>query len=138
MPVISGLSRTLARPPRAPERHGTSAWLTESYRDPALPACAITRHRPGVWPCGMRGGRQPGVCRRTRHDKAGTGPRSPMQQEPSARVVSKSDIEYRLLVPFLLHVTLTQTLILIIRITTSYRAIELGLPVIWLGIIATG
>jgi len=35
-------------------------------------------------------------------------------------------------------VTLTQTLILIIRITTSYRAIELGLPVLWLGIIATG
>jgi len=61
-----------------------------------------------------------------------------MQQEPSARVASQSDIDYRLLVPFLLHVTLTQTLILIIRITTSYRAIELGLPVIWLGIIATG
>src|SRR6478672_10915167 len=33
---------------------------------------------------------------------------------------------------------LIQTLILIIRITTSYRAIELGLPVVWLGIIATG
>ena len=61
-----------------------------------------------------------------------------MQQEPSARVASQSDIDYRLLVTFLLHVTLTQTLILIIRITTSYRAIELGLPVIWLGIIATG
>ena len=29
-------------------------------------------------------------------------------------------------------------MILIIRITTSYRAIELGLPVFWLGIIATG
>jgi MFS family permease len=61
-----------------------------------------------------------------------------MQQEPSARVAAKSDMDHRLLVPFLLHVTLTQTLILIIRITTSYRAIELGLPVIWLGIIATG
>src|SRR5262249_13969554 len=33
---------------------------------------------------------------------------------------------------------LIQTLILIVRITTSYRAIELGLPVVWLGIIATG
>src|SRR5262249_6892815 len=70
--------------------------------------------------------------------RSGTGPRSPMQQEPSARVASRSDMDYRLLVPFLLHVTLTQTLILIIRITTSYRAIALGLPVIWLGIIATG
>jgi MFS family permease len=61
-----------------------------------------------------------------------------MSQEPSARVARASDIDYRLLVPFLVHVTLTQTLILIIRITTSYRAIELGLPVIWLGVIATG
>jgi len=61
-----------------------------------------------------------------------------MKHEPSARIAAESDIDYRLLVPFLVHVTLTQTLILIIRITTSYRALELGLPVIWLGIIATG
>src|SRR5258705_11073983 len=61
-----------------------------------------------------------------------------MIEESSARVAPRSDIEYRLLIPFLSHVTLTQTLILIIRITTSYRAIELGLPVLWLGIIATG
>src|SRR3954447_9961472 len=61
-----------------------------------------------------------------------------MSEEPSARVVPGSDLDYRLLIPFLVHVTLTQTLILIIRITTSYRAIELGLPVFWLGIIATG
>jgi hypothetical protein len=61
-----------------------------------------------------------------------------MNEEPSARVAEPSDIDYRLLIPFLTHVTITQTLILIIRITTSYRAIELGLPVLWLGIIATG
>jgi MFS family permease len=61
-----------------------------------------------------------------------------MKQEPSARVAADSDIDYRLLVPFLVHVTLTQTLTLIVRITTSYRALELGLPVVWLGIIATG
>src|SRR5215468_8070048 len=61
-----------------------------------------------------------------------------MIEEPSARVATPSDIDYRLLIPFLAHVTLTQTLILIIRITTSYRALELGLPVIWLGLIATG
>src|SRR4051794_41978558 len=60
-----------------------------------------------------------------------------MSEEPSARVVPGSDLDYRLLIPFLVHVTLTQTLILIIRITTSYRPIELGLPVLWLGIIAT-
>jgi MFS family permease len=61
-----------------------------------------------------------------------------MTEGPSARVAPTSDIDYRLLVPFLVHVTLMQTLILIIRITTSYRTIELGLPVIWLGFIATG
>jgi MFS family permease len=69
-----------------------------------------------------------------------------MNQEPSAGgaqgttqgVAKGSDIDNRLLIPFLTHVTITQTLILIIRITTSYRAIELDLPVIWLGIIATG
>src|SRR5262249_29982631 len=61
-----------------------------------------------------------------------------MIDEPSARVAPESDIDYRLLIPFLTHVTLLQTLILIVRITTSYRALELGLPVVWLGIIATG
>ncbi len=61
-----------------------------------------------------------------------------MDQQPSARVAPASDIDYRLLLPFLAHVTLTQTLILIVRITTSYRALELGLPVLWLGIIAAG
>jgi MFS family permease len=61
-----------------------------------------------------------------------------MNEEQRARAVPGSDIDYRLLVPFLAHVTLAQTLILIIRITTSYRAIELGLPVLWLGLIATG
>jgi MFS family permease len=61
-----------------------------------------------------------------------------MIEEPSARVPPEGDLDYRLLIPFLAHVTLLQTLILVIRITTSYRAIELGLPVVWLGIIATG
>jgi MFS family permease len=61
-----------------------------------------------------------------------------MTEEPSTRVAPGSDIDYRLLVSLLVHVVLTQALILIIRITTSYRAIELDLPVVWLGIIATG
>lgn len=59
-------------------------------------------------------------------------------KEPNALAASPKDIDYRLLVPFLLHVVLAQTLVLVIRITTSYRAIELELPVLWLGIIATG
>ena len=61
-----------------------------------------------------------------------------MPQEQSTPGADTSDLDYRLLIPFLAHTTIVQTLILIIRITTSYRAIELGLPVVWLGIIATG
>jgi MFS family permease len=61
-----------------------------------------------------------------------------MSQEPSAHAAARRDIHYRLLIPFLIHVTLVQTLILIMRITTSYRTIELGLPVLWIGIIAAG
>src|SRR5262249_21307038 len=64
--------------------------------------------------------------------------RSVMIEERSARIAPKGDIDYRLLIPFLPHVVLLQTLILVIHITTSYRAIELGLPVLWLGIVATG
>ncbi len=61
-----------------------------------------------------------------------------MSEEQNAPVPQTSDINYGLLIPFVAHVALLQAMILIIRITTSYRAIELGLPVFWLGIIATG
>jgi MFS family permease len=60
-----------------------------------------------------------------------------MMHEPSARP-PPSGLDFRLLIPFLTHVTLMQALILIVRVTTSYRALELGLPVLWLGLIATG
>src|SRR5207253_9273792 len=61
-----------------------------------------------------------------------------MSDEQSEELALGGDVQYRLLISFLLHVVLAQTLILLMRITTSYRAIELGLPVVWLGIIATG
>ena len=61
-----------------------------------------------------------------------------MSEEQQAPVSQTSDIDYRLLYPFVAHVVLLQSMILIVRITTSYRALELGLPVFWLGIIATG
>lgn len=61
-----------------------------------------------------------------------------MSEEQKPALPHKSDIDYGLLFPFMAHVVLLQTLILIVRITTSYRAIELDLPVVWLGIIATG
>jgi predicted MFS family arabinose efflux permease len=47
-----------------------------------------------------------------------------------------SDIDYRLLVPLLLTSVVIQTVYAIVRVTTSYRAIELDLPVVWLGVIS--
>lgn len=48
----------------------------------------------------------------------------------------KSEIDLRLLIPLLLSTTLIQMVTAIIRITTSYRAIELNLSTAWLGVIA--
>jgi predicted MFS family arabinose efflux permease len=48
----------------------------------------------------------------------------------------KSDINYRLLVPIVLFAGIVQATYALVRVTTSYRAIELDLPVIWLGIIS--
>jgi predicted MFS family arabinose efflux permease len=60
--------------------------------------------------------------------------------QPAARGEGRrtdaSDTDYRLLVPLLLNSTIIQAVYAIARITTSYRAIELDLPVIWLGAIA--
>lgn len=59
--------------------------------------------------------------------------------QPAARGEAgtrKSDIDYRLLVPLALNVAIIQAVYAIVRVTTSYRAIELNLPVVWLGIIS--
>jgi len=45
------------------------------------------------------------------------------------------DIDVPLLVPLFLHAVLLQMLVPLVRVGTSYRAIELGLPVVWVGII---
>jgi predicted MFS family arabinose efflux permease len=58
-----------------------------------------------------------------------------LQKFLSARAV-KSDIDYRVLVPLLVHAAVIQTIYAIVRVTTSYRAIELHLPVVWLGLIS--
>ena len=47
-----------------------------------------------------------------------------------------NDVDYRLLVPLLVNVAVIQAVYAIVRVTTSYRAIELKLPVVWLGIIS--
>lgn len=46
------------------------------------------------------------------------------------------DTDYRLLVPLLATSVVIQTVYAIVRVTTTYRAIELNLSVVWLGIIS--
>jgi MFS family permease len=53
----------------------------------------------------------------------------------AARVL-RSDVNYRLLVPLMLNAAAVQAVMAIARVTTSYRVVELGLPVVWLGIIS--
>jgi MFS family permease len=57
-----------------------------------------------------------------------------MLQKPA--VEAPSDIDYRLLVPVLVNSLLIHIVITLVRVTTSYRAVELGLPIIWLGVIS--
>ncbi len=52
--------------------------------------------------------------------------------------MAASDIKYRLLIPFLLHSALFQIVTSLTRVTVSYRAIELDLPITWYGAISSG
>jgi MFS family permease len=47
-----------------------------------------------------------------------------------------SDSDYRLLVPLLISTMLVQLITAMVRVTTSYRAVELDLSIVWLGLIA--
>jgi MFS family permease len=47
-----------------------------------------------------------------------------------------SDVDYRLLVPLLASTGLVQMITAMVRVTTSYRAVELNLSIVWLGLIA--
>lgn len=59
----------------------------------------------------------------------------PMFEKLAARART-SEVDLKLLIPLLLSTTLVQMVTAIIRITTSYRAIELNLSIAWLGLIA--
>ncbi len=47
-----------------------------------------------------------------------------------------SDTDFRLLVPLLVSTMLVQLITALVRVTTSYRAVELNLSIVWLGLIA--
>jgi MFS family permease len=62
-----------------------------------------------------------------------------LQQSPAQQSLARAaapDIDWRLLGPLLANAVMVQTVIGIIRVTTSYRTIELDLPIVWLGVIS--
>src|SRR5215213_1969099 len=56
--------------------------------------------------------------------------------EKLASRLRSSDTDYRLLVPLLISTMLVQLVTAMVRVTTSYRAVELNLSIVWLGLIA--
>jgi MFS family permease len=58
-----------------------------------------------------------------------------MFEQLAARFRS-SDTDFRLLVPLLISTLLAQLVTALVRVTTSYRAVELDLSIVWLGLIA--
>jgi hypothetical protein len=56
--------------------------------------------------------------------------------EKLAARIRESDTDYRLLVPLLASTMLVQLVTAMVRVTTSYRAVELNLSIVWLGLIA--
>jgi MFS family permease len=60
-----------------------------------------------------------------------------MLQQTDVRAAAP-DIDWRLLAPLLANAFMVHTVIGVVRVTTSYRTIELGLPVLWLGVISAG
>src|SRR5262247_2261514 len=56
----------------------------------------------------------------------------------ATRPTGSGDVDWRLLAPLLAHVVITQLVVAVVRVTISYRTIELGLPAIWLGVISAG
>jgi MFS family permease len=50
-------------------------------------------------------------------------------------VLLPSRMNYRFFLPLMTTAVLEQTVVTIVRVTTSYRAVELGLSVLWLGVI---
>jgi len=58
-----------------------------------------------------------------------------MPDQPSS-IPPRRGLDYRVHVPLLVHALGVQTVVALVRVTTSYRALELELSVIWLGLIS--
>ena len=47
------------------------------------------------------------------------------------RLAGRRDIDWTLLAPLLAHIAVTHVAVMVVRVTVSYRSIELGLPPLW-------
>src|SRR5262249_55956044 len=56
--------------------------------------------------------------------------------EKLAERFREGDINHRLLIPLLISGLLIQTVTALVRVTISYRAVELGLSIAWIGLVA--
>jgi predicted MFS family arabinose efflux permease len=59
-----------------------------------------------------------------------------MSAEPAPPSPTKPDFDWTLAAPLFVSVILTQVVIAVVRVSTSYRSVELELPVVWLGVIS--
>ncbi|MGH6767703.1 MAG: MFS transporter [Xanthobacteraceae bacterium] len=60
-----------------------------------------------------------------------------MPELPDARPAGDDrDFDWTLLAPLFVHVIFTHVVIAVVRVATSYRTVELELPVVWLGMIS--
>jgi MFS family permease len=59
-----------------------------------------------------------------------------MPDQPTSSTPPSQGLDYRLHVPLLLHAVGIQTVVSLVRVTTSYRALELELSVVWLGVLS--
>jgi len=57
---------------------------------------------------------------------------------PDAGAAAKSDLDWRLFAALMVHTIAVNAVVALARVTISYRAIELDLSVIWIGVIASG
>jgi predicted MFS family arabinose efflux permease len=58
--------------------------------------------------------------------------------DDETRPAVAGDVDWTVLAPLLAHVIITHVVVGLVRVTISYRTVELGLPAIWLGVISAG
>ena len=51
-------------------------------------------------------------------------------------ITDDRDFDWRLLAPLIAHVIFTHIVIAVVRVSTSYRSVELELNVVWLGAVS--